>query len=110
MVEKTTYSLDMSLEGFEESHRGPEIEEIREFYEFLIKLDERVQEEARANKGPWLTNPRMKDELVDSLIRSTVRFSIDKDNGEIKTDYAPNVKARVTNWGGKFQMDVYDEE
>jgi Family of unknown function (DUF5871) len=97
------YSIDLSLSGYDGSN-----ESAATFFRALTALDESMLDEGMANGMAWFKRKMPSKDVVDALYTRNVKFSKDKNTGEITDKYPPTFKVALPFRDGKFQCDVYD--
>jgi hypothetical protein len=90
------YSLDLSFEG-RESREG-----VQAFFDTLQSIDKRLVIDAMENSQAWFKKKYASVEVVEALFSPTVRYSKDRETGEVTQRYAPTVKMTLPFKDGKF--------
>ena len=96
------YSLDLSLDGIETDPK------IKAFHDAILSLEQKIMKDAKKNSLAWLKKKNVSDELIKTLFSSAIKYSKDKDTGEINTKYAPTFKGKLPYWEGKMKTIVFD--
>ena len=92
----TKYSLDLSFKGMEED------ESMKEFYEKMHNLDEKIIADAKKNSLAWLRKKSVSEDVLRTLYIPSIKLSKDKETGEPDGRYPPTLKAKI---GYKFGTD-----
>jgi hypothetical protein len=98
------YDINLSFDG--RNVEGP----VKTFFEVLNSLDEKLVDDTMVNAKKWFGKPFPNREVVDALYSKTVRYSKDKETGEISTKYEPTFKATLPMKEGKFDVTVWDHQ
>ena len=97
------YNLDLSFEGREQR------EQLQCFFDALQAIDKRLVQDAMDNSQLWFKKPRFAAiEVVEALYTPTIRYSKDRETGEINSRYAPTFKTTLPFKDGKFLCPAYD--
>ena len=103
-VVKKTYSLDVSFNGYqpdpESGSDEPKKPKVRELYDMVVNMEEKLVDHAAKNNFTWVDNPDASREVCKALLRSGVKWSRDKTTKQINKKYAPRFK---------FNLPVYDD-
>lgn len=101
------YSLDMSFKGWDSE--GPSA--VKTFYENMQKLDGRLVDEGVANRVSWFKSKNHTKEVVEALYSPALRFSKDRETGEVTTKWPPTMKAKVYQApDGSFKAETYNDK
>ena len=99
------YSMDLSFRGFETNPK------IQTLLDRLKELDTKMVETAVDNSLPWFTKKSLKAEVVDEMLyNKTVRYSRDKETGELVTKWPPTWKIKIPYREGRCSTCFYDED
>lgn len=107
------YSMDFSLAGYELNDNGQPVNpKMRQFYELMVAMKESLIQGACANSQEWLgvKKDKARPEFMEMMVRDSLRFATDKRTGEPMTQYAPTMKAKVSQWENKFMVKAFDGE
>jgi len=96
------YSLDGSFKDKENN------KSLSNFYDFLSNLDKYMVKSGVTNSVEWFKKKTSSEEVVDALYTHTLRYSKDKNTGEINHQYPPTFKMNIPVQDGKIAVDVYD--
>ena len=112
---KKTYSLDVSFNGYEPAEDSnsddPSRPSVRQFYDLVTGMEDCLVDHAHQNNFTWVDNPDASKEVCKALLRSSVKWSRDKDTKKINTKYAPKIKLSLPVWddGMGFKAFVNDK-
>jgi hypothetical protein len=95
------HSLDMSFEGRE--LREP----LEQFFQAMQAIDKRLVQDAMDNSQAWFKKKYPSVDVVEALYSPTIKYSKDRNTGEINTQYAPTFKMSLPLKDGKFQFPAY---
>lgn len=98
------YDINLSFDG--RSVEGP----VKTFFDVLNSLDDKLVDDTMINSKKWFGKPFPNREVVEALYSKTVRFSKDKETGEISTKYEPTFKATLPMKEGAFDVTVWDQQ
>ena len=98
------YDINLSFDG--RNVDGP----VKAFFEVLNSLDDKLVDDTMLNAKKWFGKPFPNREVVEALYSKTVRYSKDKETGEISTKYEPTFKATLPMKEGKFDVTVWDHQ
>ena len=79
----TKYSLDLSFKGMEED------ESMKEFYEKMHNLDEKIIADAKKNSLAWLRKKSVSEDVLRTLYSPSLKLSKVKETGEPDGRYPP---------------------
>lgn len=96
------YSIDGSFKDKENN------KSLNNFYDFLSNLDKHMVKSGVINSVEWFKKKTSSEEVVDALYTHTLRYSKDKNTGEINHQYHPSFKMNIPVQDGKIAVDVYD--
>lgn len=83
--------------------------EVDAFKEFLLCLDKRILEEAKAHSFEWLKKKTVSmDVLKTAMFSPQVKYREDRDTGE-RLDKPPSFKATVPFYDGEWKCTVYND-
>jgi len=95
------YNLDLSLEGSETN------ETIGQFFSALKAIDQRMLNDAFENSQLWFKKKYPSIEVIEALYTPTVKYSKDRDTGEINNKYAPTFKMLLPMKDGEFTCTAF---
>jgi hypothetical protein len=97
-----TCSLDLS---FKNKDNRPTLDL---FYKIIEKLDSLIINACMTSKQQWMKKKLTNKEVVEALYTSPIRYSKDKDTGEITDKYPPTFKMKVPYKDGKYFVKCFD--
>jgi len=80
------------------------------FYDKMTSMDELIIGDALKHSKQWFRKVHDKRDVLEALYTPMVKFSRDRDTGEINNRYSPLFKANLPVKLGVVQTDVYDTE
>lgn len=98
------YTLDVSFRDKESD------ESVRALHDFFTELDTKMISSACENSLAWFTKKKMTPEVVEAILKPSLRYSTDRETGEPLTQYAPRFSVRLPFYGGDAGFKVYDED
>lgn len=101
-VTKKAYSVDLSFKGYAEDPEN-KIEfnpKVNELYQMIINMEKSLVEHAHKNCFTWIDNPDASEPVCKALLRSSIKWSRDKNTKQINHKYAPRLK---------LNLPVYDD-
>ena len=96
------YSMDLS---FRDMSSRPSLER---FFKNMKSLDELIVTEAFKNAKEWFRKPHATKEVIEALYNPIIKYSKDKDTGDISDAYPPTFKMKLPRNSDKFTCDFYD--
>lgn len=96
--------LDLSLKGYD-----GESPSIKDFFDTMHKLDDHIVEAGLANCMQWLKRKVTSKEVIAAIFTPMLKFSKDKETGEITNKYPPVVRLNIPRRDGKVTCDVFDQ-
>lgn len=98
------YSLDLSFRD-EETNKS-----VGSLLTMLNAFDEKLIQEGLKNSLQWFKTKHTSVEVIKALYSSQVRYSINRETGEVNTQYKPTFKVKVPYHKDKCNVEVYNEE
>lgn len=98
-----SFSITLSFKGREED------EELRDFYEKCMELDEYIMDEAKKNKKKWFGKD-INDSSLKYLYTPIVKHSIDKNTGEPDGKYPSTIRVKIPFRNNKFQLKIFNND
>lgn len=98
-----SHSMDLS---FKDKEKRPSL---MKFYKFYQELDKIIINACMANHQTWFKKKEQKKDVVEALYTSLIKFSKDKDTGEITDKYPPTFKLKVPCKNDKYLVSCYNE-
>jgi hypothetical protein len=90
------------------SFEGRELREsVEQFFQSTQAIDKRLLQDAMDNSQTWFKKKYPSIDVVEALYTPTVKYSKDRETGEINTRYAPTFKMSLPLKDGKFQFPCY---
>lgn len=96
------YTMDISFRDME-NRPG-----LKRFFDILKAFDELIVETAFENQKEWLRKTYPTKDVVEALYVPMIRYSKDRDSGEINNAYPPTFKMKIPFTQNKFACDFYD--
>ena len=96
------YNVDVSFAGRETRPQ------LQQFFGMLEAISERVISDAMENAQTWFKRRFPSRDVVEALYTPIIKYSKDRETGEINTQYPPNFKMSLPFRDGQFQFPVYD--
>ena len=93
--------------SFGDYHNNPTLKTI---YDKMTELDNKFVADALENSIAWLKTKYTKLDVVQVLYTRMVKFSKDKETGEISDKYPPTMKLQIPYKDGKYACEVYDQK
>lgn len=95
-------SLDLSFKGCDSNPQ------VKEFLELMKQLDAKCVEQAFKNGFTWFKKKFASQDVVEALYTPMVKYSKDKETGEVTDKYPPTVKLSIPMRDGACKVEVYD--
>ena len=96
------YNIDVSFTGRESRPQ------LQSFFDMLEAISERVITDAMDNAQSWFKRRFPSRDVVEALYTPIIKYSKDRNTGEINSQYPPNFKMSLPFRDGQFQFPVYD--
>lgn len=97
------YSIRVSLENYKtEGHPD------NDFYKVLTELDEMILKEGQKNAFSWFKKKTISDELIKEIYNPLVKFSTDRETGEVTDKYPPTFTFKIMQRDEKILCKCYD--
>lgn len=112
---RKTYSLDVSFNGYEPAEDSdsdePRRPSVRQFYDLVSDMENGLIDHAHQNNFTWVDNPDASREVCKALLRTSIKWSRDKDTKQIIKKYAPKIKLNLPVYedGMGFKAFVNDK-
>jgi hypothetical protein len=84
-------------------------ESSKEFHDKMIEFDGRIKKLGKVNSVEWFKKKNVSDDVIDSMITSSVRVYTDPETGEENGRYPPSFGFKVKKKDGKIQCRCFDE-
>lgn len=98
------YSLQMSFGDVESNPK------LKQFYESILKIEENLIQEAMKNSLNWFKKKTMSETVARTLFTSSIKYSTDKETGEVTNKYPPTFKVKLNYVNDAFDCNVFDHE
>lgn len=98
----TKYSIELSFRDLDSNPK------VQQFYENFEKLDELIVDEGVKNSWTWLQKKKAHKDVISALFSPHIKFSRDKETGEVDGKYPPTMKVKLPFWDGKASFKMYD--
>ena len=96
--------LDLSLVGYDGTNPT-----VKTCFDNLNHFDEKVISEAMLNSKQWFKKNITTREVMQAIYTPLIKYSKDKETGEISTKYPPVVRLQIPrNKSGAIDVEVYD--
>jgi hypothetical protein len=95
------HTLQMSFAG-RDTNQG-----VQDFFDMLERISEHVIDNALENSTAWFKKKYPSRDVVADMFTPSIRYSKDKDTGELSTMYPPNFKLNLPFVDGDFRFPVY---
>lgn len=96
------YSLDLSFDGHESR------DSVRAFLAMIDALDRQLIKTGFESAMSWFKRKLPSEEVLEALYTRSLRYSKDKETGEITNKYAPTMKVQLPTRDGKFDFPVFN--
>ena len=97
------YSIRVSLDNYKtEGHPD------NDFYNMLTTMDANILAEGKNNAFPWFKKKSISDELIKEICNPMVKFSTDRETGEITDKYPPTFTFKIMQKDEKILCKCYD--
>jgi hypothetical protein len=96
------FSISLNFPGEEYTTGGTNL-----FLEKLKKFEENFIDDAVKNSEEWF-GEKMSREIVKHMYFPILKYSKNKDTKKIDYSKPPSIRAKVTNYGGKWNVEIFD--
>lgn len=96
------YNIDVSFKNVDSNPA------VADFLNVMKDLDERLIQEGINNSSAWFKRKTDSRDVVEALYTPIVKYSKDKDTGDISTKYPPSVRFQIPFKNGEFDCEAYD--
>tara|TARA_B110000881_G_scaffold217061_1_gene233789 strand:- start:1675 stop:2388 length:714 start_codon:yes stop_codon:yes gene_type:complete len=100
----TKYSLDLSFRDVDENPS------VKHLYTMLSSFDGKLLDDSLTNSLQWFKQKYNSKEVMKALFTSQVRYSVDRETGELNTKYKPTFKVKVPYNKDRCIAEVYNEK
>lgn len=80
----------------------------RKLLSSLKEFEEKLLEDALTNSKEWFGKKYDLAPVVEALFTPMLRYSKDKNSGEIDYSRAPSLRVKMPFWDGKYNVELYD--
>lgn len=77
------------------------------FMQKLREFEEKVLDDVVANSRSWIGQP-MSREIAKFNMTTSLKYSKNRDTGEIDYSKPPSIRAKVAKWEDKWNVEIYD--
>jgi len=98
------YTVKAQLKGNKE-----EGSPMKEFYEKMMALDNKIKHAAQENSVAWFKKKTMSMDMVESIYTPMVKHSMDQETGEVSDQYPPGFGFKIAKYDGNINCMIYDE-
>jgi len=81
---------------------------LKRFFDILKSFDDLIVQTAFENQKEWLRKTYPNKEVVEALYVPIIRYSKDRESGEITNAYPPTFKMKLPYTNDKFACDFFD--
>ena len=96
-------TLDLSFKGKETRPV------LNKFFENFVELDNKLVKDGADNSAAWLKK-KYTETVVKEFYTPTIRYSKDKNTGEISDKYPPTFKVTLPKKDGKYAFETYNKD
>jgi hypothetical protein len=100
---KKTYN--MSLQFPQEDYKT---DDTSAFLDSMIRLQEKIKNDAVVNCKDWFGKTKMSAEVVDALFHPMLQYPKDPNTGEPNMERSPTLRIKLDYWDDKFNCDIFD--
>ena len=103
--EERKYDITVSFKGMDENPK------IKQFHDKMKELEQKIIDDAFANRLAWFKNNYSGNkEVISNMFTPIVKHDKDKQTGEYANKYPPTFKAKIpfNSLENKFEFDCYD--
>ena len=103
--EERKYDITVSFKGMDENPK------IKQFHDKMKELEQKIIDDAFANRLAWFKNNFSGNkDVVSNMFTPIVKHDKDKQTGEYANKYPPTFKAKIpfNSLENKFEFDCYD--
>ena len=83
--------------------------DIKTFYDALTSLDNSLIVGATKNSLAWFTKKKLSKEVASEIYQPNVRYSTDRETGEINTRYAPRFTVKIPVYNNKISTKIWKD-
>lgn len=98
-------SYNMSLQFPQEDYKT---DSTSEFLNNMIKLQDKIKNDAVKNCKDWFGKAKMSSEVVDALFHPMLQYPKDHNTGEPDMNRSPTLRIKLDYWDEKFNCEIFD--
>ena len=98
-------SYNMSLQFPQEDYKT---EPTSQFLSNMIKLQDKIKNDAVTNCKEWFGKAKMSSEVVDALFHPMLQYPKDPNTGEPDMNRSPTLRIKLDYWDEKFNCEIFD--
>ena len=98
-------SYNMSLQFPQEDYKT---EPTSQFLSNMIKLQDKIKNDAVTNCKDWFGKAKMSSEVVDALFHPMLQYPKDPNTGEPDMNRSPTLRIKLDYWDEKFNCEIFD--
>tara|TARA_B110000483_G_scaffold13455_3_gene15267 strand:- start:9 stop:1007 length:999 start_codon:yes stop_codon:yes gene_type:complete len=98
-------SYNMSLQFPQEDYKT---EPTSQFLSNMIKLQDKIKNDAVTNCKDWFNKTKMSSEVVDALFHPMLQYPKDPTTGEPDMGRSPTLRIKLDYWDEKFNCEIFD--
>lgn len=96
--------LDLSMSGYDGTNAT-----VKSFFDNFVKFDDKLIDTGLQNCKQWLRKTTSSREVVQAVYAPLIKYSKDKETGEVSTKYPPVVRLQIPrNRAGAIDVEIYD--
>lgn len=96
--------LDLSMAGYDGTNPN-----VKTFFDKMTQFDDLLIDTAMTNSKAWFRKVLANREVAQAVFTPLVKFSKDKNTGELSTQYPPVVRLQIPrNKNGNIDVEIYD--
>jgi len=97
--------LDLSMVGYDEQ-QGP----VKEMFDMFVKLESLFVDKAVDNSTNWFKKKYTNVDTVRDLMHPIIKYSKDKETGELSHKYPPVIRLTIPKRNGKIETTVFNTQ
>lgn len=102
---KVSYSMSIQFPG--EGYKTPQTDK---WLANMMDMEEVVLSWVMANWKKLFNKPTPSREVAEALYSRSLKYSKDKDTGEVNMTKSPTMKVKLGYWDGKFDCEIYSPD
>jgi hypothetical protein len=80
------------------------------FFDMMQAIDDFVIDQGVKNAGKWFKTPGASREMIKLFFSPSIKYSKDKETGNIKEEYPPTFAASIKQRNDVFDAEMYDSD